>query len=420
MKTTPSREARAGDAGRQPLMTAARRVAILGAGIMGSSLALFLARRGVSVTLFDKCEEPMACASRWNEGKIHLGYTYGADPSLQTARQLIPGGLAFSRLMAELVGCDIGGAVTPVDDIYLIHRRSVADAAAVWQTYDAVGSLVRSHPDACDYFDGLSEARPRPLSARELSALADQDTIVAGFWTPEKSVNTQWVADCVVDALRAEPRIALRMGVTVSAVHLEDGRWRVQGAPDVDEVYDVVVNALWEGRLAIDRSATVAPQGKWSHRYRLGVFARTDRDLDVPNVVVAVGPFGDLKNYDGHHFYLSWYLAGLVAEGSEITPPTPAALDGAGEARLVAAVRKNLTELMPWTAQIFEAAEELKVRGGYVFAQGQGSLSDPASTLHRRDRFGLRRNGNYFSVDTGKYSTAPWLAEKLAREICQD
>ena len=59
-----------------------RRVAILGAGIMGASLAILLARRGCAVTVFDREEAPVACASRWNEGKIHLGYLYGADPTL--------------------------------------------------------------------------------------------------------------------------------------------------------------------------------------------------------------------------------------------------------------------------------------------------------------------------------------------------
>jgi hypothetical protein len=52
-----------------------------------------------------------------------------------------------------------------------------------------------------------------------------------------------------------------------------------------------------------------------------------------------------------------------------------------------------------------------------VFARGRGSIGDPRSPLHRRDRFGVERAGSYFSVDTGKYSTAPWLAEQLAREI---
>ena len=49
------------------------RIAILGAGIMGGSLALFLARKGADITLFDKTAEPFSAASRWNEGKIHIG-----------------------------------------------------------------------------------------------------------------------------------------------------------------------------------------------------------------------------------------------------------------------------------------------------------------------------------------------------------
>ena len=48
-------------------------VAVLGAGIMGTCLALMLARRGRRVVLFDKAAMPMSAASRWNEGKIHLG-----------------------------------------------------------------------------------------------------------------------------------------------------------------------------------------------------------------------------------------------------------------------------------------------------------------------------------------------------------
>ena len=44
-------------------------------------------------------------------------------------------------------------------------------------------------------------------------------------------------------------------------------------------------------------------------------------------------------------------------------------------------------------------------------------MSDPSSTLHRRSDYGVARVGNYVSVDTGKYSTAPWLARSIAREL---
>jgi glycine/D-amino acid oxidase-like deaminating enzyme len=50
-----------------------KRIAILGAGTMGASTAVMLARRRFLVEIFDLASQPFSGASRWNEGKIHLG-----------------------------------------------------------------------------------------------------------------------------------------------------------------------------------------------------------------------------------------------------------------------------------------------------------------------------------------------------------
>ena len=92
------------------------------------------------------------------------------------------------------------------------------------------------------------------------------------------------------------------------------------------------------------------------------MFLRTTRPVEVPSAVVAAGPFGDAKNYNGRDLYLSWYATGLLAEG-------------------------------------------------------RGPLDDARSTLHRRDRVGIRREGQYVSVDTGTYSMAPWLAHTIADDL---
>ena len=107
------------------------RVAVLGAGIMGSCVALRLARAGCSVTLVDQAAAPMSGASRWNEGKIHLGFLYAADTSGRTAAALLPGGLAFRTLIEELIDSSIEAAVTADDDIYLVHPHSIVDADAM-------------------------------------------------------------------------------------------------------------------------------------------------------------------------------------------------------------------------------------------------------------------------------------------------
>src|SRR5688500_16576179 len=213
------------------------------------------------------------------------------------------------------------------------------------------------------------------------------------------------------------------MSTRVRGVVADGGGWRIAtvpraGAAPVDDVldgvFDTVVNALWEGRLEVDASAGLAPEPGWSHRYRQSLFVRTREKVGAPSAVIATGPFGDVKNYNGCDFYLSWYPHGLRAQGCDASPPE---LDDRAEAAIVKAICESLCGLLPPVRGIIEGAETIRLEGGWVFAMGQGALSDPASGLHRRDRFGIRQAGRYLSVDTGKYSTAPALAREVADRI---
>ncbi|HEX6953973.1 MAG TPA: FAD-dependent oxidoreductase [Agromyces sp.] len=396
-----------------------RRVAVLGAGIMGSATAIHLARRGLDVTVYDREAAPMAAASRWNEGKIHLGYIYGADPTLATAQHLLTGGLQFADRLRELIDEDLEGHATTDDDIYLVHRRSVVEPGVLSGRFDAISELIRAHPDAGRYLVDVSDAHATGIEPSELRELGGAD-IVAGFRVPERSVETRWVADRLAAALEATTGVTLRLGTVVAAAEpREDGRgaWRVGEADGAHEEFDVVVNALWDGRLAVDATAGLTPEPPWTHRYRQCVFVRTRGEHDLPSALVAVGPFGDVKNYNGRDFYVSWYPVGLVAEGGDLELAAPAPPIGADADAFVARVRDALEPIMPGLGAVLDDAESVVVHGGFVFARGAGALDDPRSGLHRRDRYGVERLGSYYSVDTGKYSTAPWLARALANEI---
>ena len=265
-------------------------MAVLGAGIMGASTALFLARRGARVTLFDRAVTVLAGASRSNEGKIHLGYLYAADPSLDTARRLLTGGLAFKALTEELVGCAIDPAVSRDDDLYVLHRASVVGADDAGRYYEAVSGLVEQHAERAGYLSPIRDARPRRLSQRELDAGFDTAAIVAGFRVPERSVATEWVADRFAAAIDAEPRIDCRLRTTVPGGRGAVGRLvrplHVETDGGVDGPFDAVVNALWDGRLALDASLGLPLPKTWSHRFRLSAFVSTTRDVEVPSAVV--------------------------------------------------------------------------------------------------------------------------------------
>jgi hypothetical protein len=391
-------------------------VAVLGAGIMGCCAALRLARAGCTVTLVDQATAPMRGASRWNEGKIHLGFLYARDSSGRTAAELLPGGLAFKALVEELIDSSIAPAVTADDDIYLVHPQSVVDAESMEQYFRSLESRLSGFAQAANYLAPLTKVER--LDDRALQNLADA-SVRAGFRVPERSVNTIWLADRLAGAVAAEPRIRLAMGTRVSCVvplgAPWSGPWRLDCMPQIDEEFGVVVNALWDGLLAIDRSLGLEPEQDWSHRFRLALFIKTSRKVHLPSAVLATGPFGDVKNYDGYHFYLSWYPAGLVASGEDIEPPTNVPLPADEE--VIARTAAGIKRYLPQVSQVMDAAKDIRVAGGWVFALGRGSLADRAASLHRRDRFGIRNRGAYYSVNTGKYSTAPWLASKLADEI---
>ncbi len=383
---------------------------------MGCATALFLARGGARVTLFDAAEAPFTGASRWNEGKIHLGYLYAADPSLATARRLLPGGLAFRRLTEQLIGTSIAPMVSEHDEIYLLHRASVTDAAAAAAYYDAVGALVCSHPHAAGYL-APALAAPVRLSSTELERTCTAGEIVAGFRVAERSVPTSWIADRFVDAVAADAAIEARMRTRVvgaSPTGAANGQWRIHTGAGQEGPFDAVVNALWEGRLAVDATAGLPAPAVWSHRYRLAAFVRSTHPIDVPSVVVAAGPFGDVKSYTRRDFYLSWYPAGLAAEGRGLAPPPRPHQSPTERAGIVATIFDRLGELVPAVRTLAGAVESARLEGGWVYAAGEGSLADPAATLHRRDRIGIRQTGSYISVDTGKYSVAPWLARQVA------
>ena len=395
------------------------RVGILGAGVMGSSLALFLARKGAHVTIFDEDSVPFNGASRWNEGKIHLGYLYAGDPSLGTARKILPGALRFKSIVEELVGRSIAEAFSYSDDVYLTHTDSVVDVEAMAAYLGKVSDLIRGHPDSKRYRAEISDNPVTRMSRAELESISSSPNIKAGFRIPERSVRTRWIGDRFIEALRAESRIELMLSARVIGVaESPASRWMVRLEDEKCGPFDILINALWHGRSAIDETLGMPKPGICSYRFRASLFLKSKREWDMPSAIITTGPFGDVKNYNKSEFYFSWYPAGLLIDSATPQRFAIAGQDEALKAQIVSRTLAGLHEYFPLTRQIAESATELVVEGGWVIAEGGGQLSDPLSSLHKRDRFGVSHKGTYLTIDTGKYSTAPWLAARLANELC--
>jgi hypothetical protein len=284
-----------------------------------------------------------------------------------------------------------------------------------------VAAMVAARPDACRYLVDVSRCAVHRLTTSELEAIAPD--VVAGFRVPERSVDTRRVADAFVDALHADARIDVVTDRRITAVEPardDHTSWFVRTGDERYGPFDAVVNALWHGRPAVDESVGHRPDIEQQHRYRVSVFARTRQAVETPCAVLSVGPFGDVKNYDGRTFYLSWYPLGLLAGAESVAPPAVAELTDDARRQLARAVVDALRSYLPWVDRIDAAALDARVEGGWVYSQGRGSLADPRATVHQRSRLGITNLGTYYSVDTGKYSVAPTLAEQLVRAMTDE
>ena len=61
-------------------------IAIVGAGIFGTTSAIRLASRGHKCTIYEKKDSILSCASRVNQYRFHRGYHY--PRTVETVKQL--------------------------------------------------------------------------------------------------------------------------------------------------------------------------------------------------------------------------------------------------------------------------------------------------------------------------------------------
>ena len=73
-------------------------VAVVGGGIAGVCSALALANAH-DVIVLERLDALLTQTSRSNVGRIHLGFHYALDATMDTAAVLVPGWFAFWELM---------------------------------------------------------------------------------------------------------------------------------------------------------------------------------------------------------------------------------------------------------------------------------------------------------------------------------
>lgn len=396
---------------------------MIGSGILGSLVALELASKGIDVELLERNPSVMGEASLHNEGKIHLGFIYAKDTSLETARGMVGGALRFREIVWRLTGFRTETALsTPF--FYAVHRNSLIPPVAfqrhIGRTLGLIEETIRKTGGR--YVDGSTSQQVRQVPRSQWADDLDSDEFLEVFETSELSVDPRAVAEAVRQAVERESRIHLRLNSTVEEVSVVDSAVELRISEfktSRSACYRAVVNASWSDLIRLDRSAGLASPSSWSYRFKLATRSDIQADLqELRSLTVVLGPFGDIVNFGPRGVFVSWYPTGrLMFSTDEVVEDWNA--DRFRPLR-DEAFSKSVTTwnlLSQHFKDIGVTLDNSAPMGGIILADGLDDVDVQSSGLHYRSGKALRQKGQYFSVNTGKYTVAPSLAVRVAQRV---
>jgi glycine/D-amino acid oxidase-like deaminating enzyme len=398
-------------------------VAVLGAGIQGVCVALALAKRGIGVDLYDLNPLPMLGASLHSEGKLHLGFVYANDPHYSTPQVMLDGSLTFAPIIDYLTMHTLADLQNSTPFDYVVAANSLLDPDAVEEHFAGIAAAIAERG-----FDSRSDYLGRPLgqaysrcTGEEMAGRYNRKSVSAVFKTAERAVPTSAVATLLRSAVANEKRIRFIPYTEVIAAQIEPARGvnltiRTAGKMAA-RFHPVAVNCLWDGRLGVDASAGILPQRPWLFRYKatLHVRAPDAQALQLPSATLILGPYGDVVNFGGGDFYVSWYPRFKLGETDGLDGrQLHALLDGVDREAMSRDGIKAMAAYIPDMSSLLARSSVFEIGGGVIFAWGSTDVCDPSSELHQRFAIGVEHHGPYLSIDTGKYCTAPMFAMQAA------
>lgn len=403
-------------------MNKAETVLVLGAGIQGACAALVAARRGYHVRVVDRALQCMERASLRNEGKIHLGHVYANDPSFRTADLMLRAALSFAPLLDRWIPDQFcWPALRSNSFSYIIVRDSLVPMERLLGHYARVEDQCLALQSMDPTLHYLGRSLTRLWQTQEIPPFVNREVASGAVATPEVSVDLVGLRQVIAAALERDPRIVPMYGHAVDEVVRRSHGFTVAGVTTTGQRWHLdaghVVNALWDGRLAIDAQLGLVPNRPWVYRFKHRVLGRLPLSLaGLPSMTFVLGAFGDVVTRPNDDLlYLSWYPTCMTGWSQTLEPPAawrPAAMGALRASEQQPIIRDTLTafdRLIPGLAETTSVTAD----GGVIFSWGDSDIDHADSELHQRYQIGVFSADGYYSINTGKLTSAPYFAQQL-------
>jgi hypothetical protein len=397
---------------------------IIGTGIQGCTIALQLSKRGYQINLIDQSKEMYRQASLNQEGKIHLGFIYAMDFSHKTAQKLLTDAMMFAPVIDKLIRKKIDWEKLKSKSFdYLIARNSLLSPDFLTNYYLVVEEMYQLllKDDQLHYL-GKKPQRLFSVSAGK-NDLFDPQQIQSVIKTEEYAVDPVRIREIFMEELRSQPQIKFLLNHPVTGItQNETGYTTWCHGPDktIEIKSDIIINAAWSGKRSIDDMVGIKDENIWTHRLKAGFIFRPPEVKNIPSFSVVQGPYGDYVEYPHSNYaYFSWYPDCLFGQSSELAIPAnwQQICDGIFEKDAFESMAKKSLQALKMILPGVDLGNPTSVKAGIILARGYRSIDDPESELHQRADPPVKVQQGYFSINTGKFTSAPNNSEKIMKLI---
>lgn len=400
-----------------------KNITVLGSGIQGLCSAFALNEKNFNVTILEKEDELFNKTSKNQEGRVHMGFTYGLDKSMVTGEDVMNNSLHFSSLLDGWLGKIDWQEYLMPKGYYLVDKTSMLTTDELYSYYEKLQEKyheIMSENPTLTYFNRrpsiiFKQLRqiPRSMSAQHLDSV---------FITEERIVEMFYLRDLLLKKLK-ETHIKIVTGKEVTRVERDSIGFSIitLNKNNEEEILtaDIVVNCLWNNRLQIDKTLGISTLDEPLYRFKVGILGTVDQL--VPTCSITTGVYGNISpRLDKRHAYISWHkecMKELTTTGC--TPPAweksfSEYKNFDHNADWINCTIDNLIEYVP----ALKNFKPTMLLPGIICSAGKSDIGDRNSNVHKRGaNMGVYEFDDYFTVDTGKFCSAPYFAHVLAEKV---